>query len=115
MNTLTSPVEQLANLGYDLVNGAMRFEAAMSMGASIIVRDENGNDLQIRSKEGKLVVGAALAKQGLNVPAMMVRRNDRQPCDCEGGMSVTPAHVAKKPNLPAAMLRLLARSQSNPV
>lgn len=46
MNTLTSPVEQLANLGYDLVNGAMRFEAAMSMGASIIVRDENGNDLQ---------------------------------------------------------------------
>ncbi|HCF6387734.1 TPA: hypothetical protein NII43_003737 [Pseudomonas aeruginosa] len=111
MNTLTSPVEQLANLGYDLVNGAMRFEAAMSMGASIIVRDENGNDLQISSNEGKLVVGAAVAKQGLTVPAMMVRRNDRQPCDSKGGMSVTPAHVAKKRNVPASMLRLLARSQ----
>ncbi|HFL2868625.1 TPA: hypothetical protein ACGWVL_002999 [Pseudomonas aeruginosa] len=111
MNTLPSPVEQLANLGYDLVNGAMRFEAAMSMGASIIVRDENGNDLQIISNEGKLAVGTAAAEQGLTVPAMMVRRNDRQPCDSEGEMSVTPAHVAKKPNVPVAMLRLLARSQ----
>ncbi|MBN0673272.1 hypothetical protein JTM11_19765 [Pseudomonas aeruginosa] len=65
MNTLTSPVKQLANLGYDLVNGAMRFEAAMSMGASIIVRDENGNDLQISCNEGKLVVGAAVTKMGM--------------------------------------------------
>lgn len=111
MNTLPSPVEQLANLGYDLVNGAMRFEAAMSMGTSIIVRDENGNDLQISSNEGKLVVSAAAGQQGLTVPAMMVRRNDRQPCDSEGAMSVPPAHVAKKLNVPAVMLRLLARSQ----
>ena len=111
MNTLTSPVEQLANLGYDLVNGVVRFEAAMSMDASIIVRDENGNDLQISSNEGKLVVGAAVAKQGLTVPSMMVRRNDRQPCDSKGGRSVTPAHVSKKPNVPVDMLRLLARIQ----
>ncbi|MDX2309899.1 hypothetical protein [Pseudomonas sp. On1] len=111
MNTLPSPVEQLANLGYDLVNGAMRFEAAMSMGASIIVRDEKGNDLQITSNEGQLVVGAAAGKQGLTLPAMMVRRNNRQPCNSEGAMSIPPAHVAKKPNVPAVMMRLLARSQ----
>ena len=61
MSQQQSPLQQLTALGYTVASGAMRFDVAMSMGVSILARDNQGAILQISCSKGILAITAAPA------------------------------------------------------
>ncbi len=73
MSTLPPPVEQLSNLGYDLVAGASRFDVAMSMDCSILARDDKGIVLQICCKDGKVDITPVKDTEKAGGPEVMLR------------------------------------------
>lgn len=70
MTQQQTPVQQLEALGYTVLNGAMRFDVAMSMGVSILACDEKGAILRISKDAGTLTVTEAKQNQVPVLPAI---------------------------------------------
>lgn len=74
MSQQQSPLQQLTALGYTVTSGAMRFDVAMSMGVSILARDDQGAVLQISCSKGILAITAAKQTPQLTAPAILLNR-----------------------------------------
>lgn len=69
-----TPIQQLKALGYTVLNGAMRFDVAMSMGVAILACDEKGTTLRISNTDGTLTVAEAKRHQMPVAPAVLLSR-----------------------------------------
>ncbi|MBM3105553.1 hypothetical protein IIE18_10420 [Pseudomonas sp. V1] len=69
-----TPIQQLTALGYSVAAGAMRFDVAMSMGVSILARDDQGAVLQISCSKGALAITEVKQNLQLTAPAILLNR-----------------------------------------